>query len=130
MALIKSHFDWEVFKKAFAAARSVFSLSRPFPREETYSLTDQIRRASRSVTANLAEAWRKRIYEAAFVSKVNDAEAEAAETQTWLAHAVDCGYLPTDVAQELHERYEEILRMLVSIRCNADQWVIPADGKK
>ena len=127
--LIKTHFDWEVHKKAFDAAMTLFAHSRSFPREEMYSLTDQIRRSARSVAANLAEAWRKRIYEAAFVSKVNDAEGEAAETQTHIAFAVKCEYLAPEVGRELFSRYEEILRMLVSIRCNASQWVLPSGNQ-
>ena len=85
--LIKTHKDLKAYQKAFGAARPIFELSKKFPKEETYSLTDQIRRSSRSVCANLAEAWRKRRYEAAFIAKLNDCEAEAAETQTWLDFA-------------------------------------------
>lgn len=80
--MVARHQDLDVYKKAFEAAMQVFEFSKKSPKEEVYSLTDQIRRSSRSVCANLAEAWRKRRYEAAFVSKLNDAEAEAAETQT------------------------------------------------
>src|SRR5215468_1533680 len=90
MEKIRSHCDLEVYRKAFEAAMRIYQLSKRFPKEETYSLTDQIRRSSRSVCANLAEAWRKRRYEAAFVSKLSDAETEAAETQVWLEFAVDC----------------------------------------
>ncbi len=84
---ILAHYDIEAYKKAFKTAMDIFDLSKTFPKEEKYSLTDQIRRASRSVCANIAESWRKRRYEAAFISKLSDAEAEAAETQTWLAFA-------------------------------------------
>jgi four helix bundle protein len=77
---IRSHRDLDVYRKAFDAAMEIFELSRGFPKEETYSLTDQIRRSSRSVCACLAEAWRKRRYEAAFISKLSDSESEAAET--------------------------------------------------
>src|SRR5437870_5485969 len=99
--LIVRHQDIEVYKKAFEAAMQVFHLSKSFPKEETYSLTDQIRRSSRSVCANLAEAWRKRRYEAAFVSKLNDGEAEAAETQTWIEFAVRCKYLSREKGKVL-----------------------------
>ncbi len=92
----KTHCDLEVYRKAFDAAMRIFELSKRFPNEETYSLTDQIRRCSRSVCSNLAEAWRKRRYEAAFVSKLSDSETEAAETQVWLEFAVKCGYLDRD----------------------------------
>ncbi|HEX8196634.1 MAG TPA: four helix bundle protein [Pyrinomonadaceae bacterium] len=78
------HQDLDVYRKAFDASMQIFELSKDFPKEETYSLTDQVRRSSRSVCANIAEAWRKRRYQAAFISKLNDCEAEAAETQTWL----------------------------------------------
>jgi four helix bundle protein len=90
---IKTHRDLNVYQMAFEAAMRIFELTKSFPKEETYSLTDQIRRSSRSVCSNIAEAWRKRRYEAAFVSKLNDAEAEAAETQTWLEFSAKCGYL-------------------------------------
>lgn len=121
---ITSHFELDVFKKAFEAAMCLFDHSKTFPKEETYSLTDQMRRASRSVCANFAEAWRKRIYEAAFVSKLNDSEAEAAETQNWIAFAVRCGYLERPRGLELHEAYKEIIRMLVAMRCHPERWVI------
>ncbi len=78
---IITHRDLDVYQKAFATAMRIFEISKFFPKEEIYSLTDQIRRSSRSVNANLAEAWRKRRYEAAFISKLSDAESEAAETQ-------------------------------------------------
>src|ERR687884_290527 len=90
---IRTHRDLEVYRKAFDAAMQIFELSKAFPREETYSLTDQIRRSSRSVCANLAEAWRKRRYEKAFISKLADSESEAAETQVWLEFAVKCDYM-------------------------------------
>lgn len=95
-----------------------------FPREETYSLTDQMRRASRSVAANITEAWRKRRYEAAFISKLSDAETEAAETQTWIRFAASCGYLAEADASQLEEQYEVILRMLVSMMKSDDKWVL------
>src|SRR5215469_10375217 len=98
MDKIQTHRDLEVYRKAFDAAMTIFHLSKSFPKEETYSLTDQIRRSSRSVCANLAEAWRKRRYEAAFTCKLSDAETEAAETQTWLEFAVKCGYMDRDAA--------------------------------
>src|SRR5215813_7448430 len=100
---ITSHRDLEVYRRAFDTAMQIFEASKKFPREETYSLTDQIRRSSRSVCANLAEAWRKRRYEAAFIAKLSDAEAEAAETQTWLQFAVSCGYLAPEAGKQLDE---------------------------
>ena len=100
---IQQHTELEVYKKAFGAAMLIFELSKAFPKEETYSLTDQIRRSSRSVCANLAEAWLKRRYKAAFVSKLADAESEAAETQVWIEFALKCGYLKRDESVRLYK---------------------------
>ncbi|MDZ7994361.1 MULTISPECIES: four helix bundle protein [Nostoc] len=121
---IKSHEDLEVYKMAFDTAMKIFELSKKFPVEERYSLTDQIRRSSRSVCANLAEAWRKRRYEAAFVAKLNDSEAEAAETQTWLKFAVKCSYLDVDTGRELYGNYNRVLGILVIIINNPSPWLI------
>src|SRR5713226_3376928 len=111
---IQSHRDLEVYRKAFDAAMQIFEITGGFPKQETYSLTDQVRRSSRSVCANLAEAWRKRRYEAAFVSKLCDSESEAAETQVWIEFAVRCNYLSADDGKELYRVYNEILAMLVT----------------
>src|SRR3954453_9562646 len=105
---IMNHSDLDVYQQAFQMAMRIFELSRSFPKEETYSLTDQIRRSSRSVCANLAEAWRKRRYEAAFICKLSDAEAEAAETQVWLEFAVKCNYVDPDAARPLYQAYDEV----------------------
>ena len=123
---IQEHTDLEVYKKAFDTAMLIFEASKKFPREETYSLTDQIRRSSRSVCANLAEAWRKRRYKAAFISKLSDAESEAAETQVWIEFAVKCGYLLRDRGTPLYQTYDEILRMLVAMINRPQSWVIRA----
>ena len=109
---------------AFEAAMRIFELTKRFPKEEVYSLTDQIRRSSRSVCANVAEAWRRRRYEGAFVSKLNDSEAEAAETQVWLEFAVKCGYLEAGVGRELYTTYDHILGKLVNMILHPEQWVI------
>ncbi len=101
MTRITSHRELDVYVKAFDSAMRVFDVSKGFPKEEMYSLTDQIRRSSRSVCANLAEAWRKRRYENAFISKLSDAETEAAETQVWLEFAVKCEYTSRDTPAEL-----------------------------
>ena len=127
---ILRHYDLEVYKRAFELAMSIFTLSRNFPKEETYSLTDQIRRSSRSICANIAEAWRKRRYQAAFCSKLSDAEAEAAETQTWLEFSCRCGYLDRETARNLFATYDEILAMLVSMINGSDKWVLPSGRKK
>jgi four helix bundle protein len=123
---VQKHTELEVFKKAFDAAMEIFTTSKVFPKEETYSLTDQIRRSSRSVCANLAEAWRKRRYQAAFVAKLSDAESEAAETQVWLQFAVECKYLDRDSAATLYHSYEEVIRMLVAMIHHPETWTIPA----
>ena len=122
--LIQTHRDLEVYRRAFDAAMEIFELSKRFPREETYSLTDQIRRASRSVNANLAEAWRKRRYQAAFISKLSDADTEAAETQTWIDFAVACIYLELEVGERLKDEYEQLIRMIVSMANHSDKWII------
>jgi len=125
MARITSHEELEVYQLAFSAAMEIYEISKHFPREETYALTDQIRRSSRAVCSNLAEAWRKRRYEAAFVSKLNDAEAEAAETQTWLRFSHECSYLPDEVSNELHTTYDHIIGKLVRMISNPSPWILP-----
>ena len=121
---ILKHTELDVYKKAFDAAMEFFVASKSFPKEETYTLTDQIRRSSRSVCANLAEAWRKRRYEAALVAKLCDSESEAAETQTWLEFAVKCGYMDREPAAVLYQSYDEILRMLVAMINSPQTWTI------
>src|SRR5262245_21736960 len=121
---IESHRDLRVYQKAFAAAMDLFELSKAFPKEETYSLTDQTRRSSRSVCANVAEAWRKRRYQAAFISKLSDSEGEAARTQVWTEFAVECGYLHRDQAEPLYRAYDEALRTLVGMITHPETWVI------
>lgn len=121
---IRSHCDLEVYRKGFDAAMEIFEFSKNFPKEETCSLTDQIRRASRSVCANLAEAWRKRRYQAAFVSKLSDSETEAAETQVWLEFAVKCGYLPRDDGRRLYKTYDEVLGTIVGMINHPDTWLL------
>ena len=124
MEKIVTHCDLEVYRKAFEASMQIFELSKAFPKEETYSLTDQVRRSSRSVCANLAEAWRKRRYEAAFISKLSDSEAEAAETQVWLEFAVRCAYLDREAAIPLYRTYDEVLATLVGMINHPETWVI------
>ena len=139
---IKSHEDLVVYQMAFEAAMKIFQLSKKFPVEERYSLTDpsgsqslmgetpktalshQIRRSSRSVCANLAEAWRKRRYEAAFIAKLSDCEAEAAETQVWLKFAVKCQYLDVKQGRELYGIYNQVLGGLVNMINNPNDWII------
>ena len=122
---LRSHCDLEVYRLAFDTAMQLFGLSKGFPREEMYSLTDQLRKASRSVCTNVAEAWRKRRYRAAFISKLNDAEGEAAETQVWIEFAVKCEYLPREEAAPLYQNYESVLKMLVTMIANPDPFLMP-----
>lgn len=120
----KSHEDLAIYQMAFNTAMEIFTLSKQFPIEERYSLTDQIRRSSRSVCANLAEAWRKRRYEAAFIAKLSDCEAEAAETQTWIKFAVKCGYVEIESGRELYATYNKVLAGIVSMINNPSVWLI------
>jgi four helix bundle protein len=103
----------------------IFILTKAFPKEEMYSLTDKIRRSRRSVCANTAEAWRKRRYPASFCSKLTDAEAELAETQCWIRYAIRCGYLPDGIGLELEAEYEELLKMCIGLINTADKWCLP-----
>ena len=112
MAEIRSFRELNVYKSAREAAQAIFERSKTFSRDERYSLTDQIRRSSRAVNAMIAEAWAKRRYEAAFVSKVNDALGEATETQAWLDHAVDSGYISAAQFKELDAKWQQIGGML------------------
>ena len=124
MGNIRGFRELDVYQMAMAAAADIFLISKGFPAEERYSLTDQVRRSSRSVCANIAEAWRKRRYPAAFASKLSDAEAEAAETEVWLELAVRCGYLDREKAAALDQTYESILAMLVTMISRPEQWTI------
>jgi len=128
MAKIRSYRDLEVYQLAFETATEIFELTKGFPREERYSLTDQVRRSSRSVCANIAEAWRRRRYAGSFVYRLNDAEAETAETQTWLEFAVRCGYLEAGVAHPLYEVYDRVLGKLVVMIRQPEKWVIGDKG--
>ena len=102
----------------------IFNISKSFPKEELYSLTDQIRRSSRSVSASIAEAWRRRKSEAVFVNKLNEAEGEAAETQTWIEYAVKCGYMSKKQGREIHLAYDGVLAMLTSMGNNPEPWIL------
>ena len=123
MAKIIRHSDLRVYQLAFQSAMSIFHVSKSFTAEEKFSLTDQIRRSSRSVAANIAEAWRKRRYEQSFIAKLSDAEAEAAETQTRLDFAKACGYIEEQQWTDLIEKYEYLISMLVKISNSPENWV-------
>ena len=123
--LIRTHRDLEIYKRAFDLAMELFRTSKSFPKEERYSLTDQIRHSSRSVCTNLAEAWRKRRYEASFINKLNDAEAEAAETQVWIEFAIECGYLGQETAERMYSAYDNILGKIATLINDPHPWLLP-----
>lgn len=104
--------DLLAYKKSFALAMKIFSISKSFPKEEKYSLTDQIRRSSRSVSANIAEAYRKRRYPKNFISKLTDSDAENSETQTWLEFALECGYIEQVHFDEFLKESEEVGKLI------------------
>jgi len=124
MELIKTHRELMVYKKSFEVAMKIFVLSRSFPKDEAYSLTDQIRRSSRSVSSNISEAFRRRKYPKSFVNKLNESEAEAAETQNWLDFAIAYKYISQDEYKELDEEYENIIGMLVNMQRYPEKWSI------
>ena len=111
-----------VYKGALKCAINIFEISKQFPREERYSLTDQIRRSSRSVCANIAEAWRKRRYPASFISKLTDADAEAAESTVWLEIASRCDYVNATLYKEFSDHYDHICAQLVRMSVAPHQW--------
>ena len=121
---IKSYKDLRVFQNAMDRAMQIFELTKSFPVEEKYSMTDQMRRSSRSVCSNTAEAWRKRRYRNAFISKLSDAEGEACETQVWIEFARRCGYLADDVCDDLDSAYDQILGQLVKMINEPEKWLI------
>lgn len=122
---IREHQELGIYQLAFQSAMKIFEVSRCFPVEERYSLTDQMRRSSCSVCANLAEAWRKRRYQAAFVAKLSDCEAEATETQTWLEFAIQCNYMDPETGHQLLQTYNQILSGLVKLIQNPTPWLLP-----
>jgi four helix bundle protein len=117
---INSVRELEVYRLAFDTAMEIFEITKSFPIEEKFSLSDQIRRCSSSVCTNLAEGWRKRRYEAVFINKLSDAEQEAAETQTWLEFAWKCNYIDKEIFQRLDEKYGHIFAMLATMERKAD----------
>ena len=124
----RSFKDLRVYQKAREVSRAVFKLTKTFPKEEMYSLTDQIRRSARSVGAQIAEAWGKRRYEKHFLSKLTDADAEQLETQHWVSEALDCGYFTPADAAALNSGLEEIGRMLNSMMEKSAQFCGSPDG--
>lgn len=124
MEIIKSHRELNVYKLAFTNAMKIYTASKILPKEETYSLTDQIRRSSRSVCSNIAEAFRRRKYPKSFSSKLNESEAEAAETQNWLDFALECNYVTIETHQLIDKEYENIIGMLVNMQRHPEKWGI------
>jgi four helix bundle protein len=119
---IRTHKELEVYILSFNSAMRIFEITKEFPKEETYSLTDQIRRSSRSVCSNLAEAFRKRRYPKSFISKLSDSESEAAETQTWLDFSLSCGYISEAEHHKLDNEYENIIGKLVNMSLHSENW--------
>src|SRR3970040_985933 len=127
---INSYKELRVYKSAMDTAMEIFELSKKFPAEERYSMTDQIRRSSRSVCSNIAEAWRKRRYKAAFISKLSDAESEACETQVWIEFAGRCGYFNKKTEDALDIAYNQIIAQIVCMIEKADKWLIKERNRR
>jgi len=124
MSKIRSYKDLNVYQIAMNAAMRIFDLTKKFPHEEKYSLVDQIRRSSRSVCTNIAEAWRKRRYKAAFISRLNDSESEAEETRVWLEFCLKCKYLNESIVNELDDMYDNIIAKVVCMIKKPENWII------
>jgi four helix bundle protein len=124
MSKIESFKDLIVYQKAYKLAMEIFEISKSFPKEEKYSLTDQIRRSSRSVTSCIAESWTKRRYEKSFVNKLTDSLGEENETEVWLDYSRDCKYIQKEIHETLLSEYAEVRKMLISMIKNADKWCL------
>jgi len=124
MSKVGSFKDLIVYQKAYKLAMEIFEISKSLPKEEKYSLTDQIRRSSRSVTSCIAESWAKRRYEKAFVSKLTDSLGEEYETECWLDYAKDCKYIQNDNHERILSEYDEVRKMLISMINNPEKWCI------
>ena len=111
-----------VYKKAHKLAMEIFMISKKFPKEEKFSLTDQIRRSSRSVSACIAESWAKRRYPKSIVSKLTDSLGEEYETEDWLDYAIDCEYITTEEHNNLVSNYDEVRKMLIAMINNPEKW--------
>ena len=127
---LRSIRDLDVYKLAFDTAMEIYRISKSFPQEEKYSLTDQVRRSSRSVCTNLAEGWRKRRYIAMFINKLTDSSQEASETQTWLEFAYKCNYINQETFEKLDNRYEHIFAMLNNMEKKAESFCNINNEKK
>lgn len=124
MSKIESFKDLIVYQKAYKLAMEIFEISKSFPKEEKYSLTDQIRRSSRSVTTCIAESWAKRRYEKSFINKLTDSLGEENETEVWLDFSKDCNYIQKEIQETLLSEYDEVRKMLISMINNADKWCL------
>ena len=124
MVTIRHFRELDVYKMAMDAAMRIFEITKRFPDSEKYSMVDQVRRSSRSVCSNIGEAWRKRRYPAAFVSKLSDSEGESAETQVWVEMALRCGYISKAEAEDLDTTYDNILGKLVRMIEHPEKWTI------
>jgi four helix bundle protein len=124
MSLVRNYRELDVYQNAMNLALKVFELTKQWPSEERFNLIDQIRRSSRSVCTNLAEAWRKRRYRAAFVAKLSDSETEAAETQVSLEIALRCHYCDEKTFREIDQSYEQVLGQIVKMADQSEKWLI------
>ena len=121
---IKTYRELRVYQNAIETAMEIFHITKSFPAEEKFSLVDQMRRSSRSVCTNLAEAWRKRRYRAAFIAKLSDAESEACETQVWIEFAERCDYIDKALSGKLDKMYDRIMGQLVKMIDDPGKWLI------
>jgi four helix bundle protein len=127
---IQYHWHLDVYKLSVEASMEIYECSKCFPKAERYSLTDQIRRASRSVSGQVAEGFRRRKYEAAFINKMNEAEGEAAETQVWLEYSVKCEYLSQEDGIRLHKMVDQIIGKLVTMANDPSKWILSTSKKE
>jgi four helix bundle protein len=119
---VRNYRELIVYKKASTLADFIFQISKGFPTEEQYSLTRQVRRASRSIGAQIAEAWAKRLYKKHFISKLTDADAELNETEHWIITAHSCGYIPDDIRKKLVKECRELGRIIGGMIIKADKF--------
>jgi four helix bundle protein len=124
MKILRSHKELDVYQLSFKLSMEIFNYTKTFPKDELFSLTSQIRRSSRSVSANIAEAFRKRRYEKAFISKLSDSEAEAAETQVWIDYSLECKYISKPLHLKLLTDYDYIIGKIVNMINSPDKWSI------
>lgn len=124
MKILRSHKELDVYQLAFKSSMEIFHISKSFPKDELFALTSQIRRSSRSVSANLAESFRKRRYEKAFIAKLSDSEAEAAETQVWLDYSIECGYISASEHEKLFKDYDHIIGKIINMITQPEKWSV------